>query len=154
MADGMQYMGKVLVICGFVIAAVGGLLLLSGKISWLGRHYRSEKEFYFLFPVGYQYYFKCHTDINFLADRQEMKKRLLKSATSFLIILFIAFCTVSASASDNIKVLIINEVFSKRTRRLESAAVQTGKGAFMPVLFDLLLWYGDFLLVVPGLIAL
>jgi len=37
MADGIQYIGKFLIILGIVIIAVGSLLLLSGKISWLGR---------------------------------------------------------------------------------------------------------------------
>jgi hypothetical protein len=37
MADGIQYIGKFLLILGIVITAVGSLLLLSGKVSWLGR---------------------------------------------------------------------------------------------------------------------
>jgi len=37
MADGIHYLGKLLVITGIVIAVLGGLLLLSGKIPWIGR---------------------------------------------------------------------------------------------------------------------
>jgi hypothetical protein len=35
--DGIQYIGRFLIITGIVIVAIGGLLMLSGKISWLGR---------------------------------------------------------------------------------------------------------------------
>ncbi len=37
MANGIQYLGKFLVILGIIIVALGGLLLLSGKIPWVGR---------------------------------------------------------------------------------------------------------------------
>lgn len=37
MADGIHSIGKLLVIAGVITAALGALLLLSGKISWLGR---------------------------------------------------------------------------------------------------------------------
>jgi len=33
----VHYIGKFLIILGLVIVAVGGLLMLSGKIPWLGR---------------------------------------------------------------------------------------------------------------------
>jgi hypothetical protein len=33
----IQNMGKLLIVMGIVCAAVGGLLLVSGKIPWLGR---------------------------------------------------------------------------------------------------------------------
>ncbi len=55
MADGIQYIGKFLVIFGIVIISVGGLLLLSGKISWLGRLpgdiIIQKKNFTFYFPL-------------------------------------------------------------------------------------------------------
>lgn len=35
--DGIQHIGKFLIILGGVIAAIGGLLMLSGKITWLGK---------------------------------------------------------------------------------------------------------------------
>jgi hypothetical protein len=35
--DGIQHIGRFLIITGIVIIAIGGLLMLSGKISWLGR---------------------------------------------------------------------------------------------------------------------
>lgn len=35
--DGIQHIGKFLIIIGIVIVAIGGLLMLSGKLPWLGR---------------------------------------------------------------------------------------------------------------------
>jgi len=35
--DGLQHIGKLLIVIGIVCAAAGGLLLLSGKAPWLGR---------------------------------------------------------------------------------------------------------------------
>jgi hypothetical protein len=56
MADGIQYIGKFLIIFGTVIIAVGGLLLLSGKISWLGKLpgdiIIQKKNFTFYFPLA------------------------------------------------------------------------------------------------------
>ena len=56
MAEGIQYIGKFLIIFGIVIIAVGGLLLLSGKISWLGRLpgdiVIQKKNFTFYFPLA------------------------------------------------------------------------------------------------------
>lgn len=37
MDDGMQYIGRFIVIIGIVLVAIGGILMLSGKIPWLGR---------------------------------------------------------------------------------------------------------------------
>jgi len=37
MADGIQHIGKFLILLGLIISAVGGLVLLSGKIPWIGR---------------------------------------------------------------------------------------------------------------------
>ncbi len=33
----MQYIGRFIVIIGIVLVAIGGILILSGKIPWLGR---------------------------------------------------------------------------------------------------------------------
>jgi len=56
MADGMHYLGKFLILLGILIIAVGGLLLLSGKISWLGRLpgdiIIQKKNFTFYFPLA------------------------------------------------------------------------------------------------------
>ncbi len=56
MTDGIEYIGKFLVILGIIIIALGGLLLLSGKIPWVGRlpgdiiiH---RKNFTFYFPLA------------------------------------------------------------------------------------------------------
>jgi hypothetical protein len=56
MADGLQYIGKFLIIFGVIITAIGGLLLLSGKIPWLGRLpgdiIIQRKNFTFYFPLA------------------------------------------------------------------------------------------------------
>jgi len=56
MTDSTQYIGKFLIILGIIIIALGGLLLLSGKIPWVGRlpgdiiiH---RKNFTFYFPLA------------------------------------------------------------------------------------------------------
>jgi len=56
MADDIHYIGKFLIILGIVITAFGSLLLLSGKISWLGRLpgdlILQKKNFTFYFPLA------------------------------------------------------------------------------------------------------
>jgi len=56
MADDIHYIGKFLIILGIVITAVGSLLLLPGKISWLGRLpgdiILQKKNFTFYFPLA------------------------------------------------------------------------------------------------------
>ena len=56
MGDGIQHIGRFLVITGVIIAAVGGLLLLSGKIPWIGRLpgdiMIQRKSFTFYFPLA------------------------------------------------------------------------------------------------------
>lgn len=37
MADGIQSIGKLLIITGIIIVIFGGILLLSGKVPWIGR---------------------------------------------------------------------------------------------------------------------
>jgi hypothetical protein len=37
MANGIQHLGKFFILLGLMISAIGGILLLSGKIPWLGR---------------------------------------------------------------------------------------------------------------------
>ena len=48
--------GKILIVIGLVIAAIGGLVLLGGKIPWLGRlpgdFYYKGKNFTFYFPLA------------------------------------------------------------------------------------------------------
>jgi hypothetical protein len=55
MTYGIQYIGKFLIIFGIVIIAIGGLLLLSGKIPWLGKLpgdiIIQRKNFTFYFPI-------------------------------------------------------------------------------------------------------
>lgn len=54
--DSIQHIGKVLIIIGVVIVAIGGLLILSGKITWLGRLpgdiVIQKKNFTFYFPLA------------------------------------------------------------------------------------------------------
>jgi hypothetical protein len=56
MADGIQHIGKFLILFGLSISAIGGLLLLSGKIPWLGRLpgdiLIQKKNFTFYFPLA------------------------------------------------------------------------------------------------------
>jgi hypothetical protein len=56
MGDGVQYIGRFLVIFGIIIVAVGGLFLLSGKIPWIGRLpgdiIIQRKNFTFYFPLA------------------------------------------------------------------------------------------------------
>lgn len=56
MTDGLQYIGKFLIVFGAIVIAIGGLLLLSGRVTWLGRlpgdiliH---KKNFTFYFPLA------------------------------------------------------------------------------------------------------
>jgi Protein of unknown function (DUF2905) len=37
MAEGIQHLGKLLIILGVIITTVGGLLLFSGKIPYIGK---------------------------------------------------------------------------------------------------------------------
>ena len=56
MADGIQHIGKFLILLGLLISAIGGLLLLSGKIPWIGRLpgdiLIQKKNFTFYFPLA------------------------------------------------------------------------------------------------------
>jgi hypothetical protein len=56
MADNIQYIGKFLILLGLIVTTIGGLLLLSGKIPWLGRLpgdiLIQKKNFTFYFPLA------------------------------------------------------------------------------------------------------
>jgi len=49
-------LGKILIIIGLVVAGIGGLILLGGKIPWIGRlpgdFYYKGKNFSFYFPLA------------------------------------------------------------------------------------------------------
>jgi hypothetical protein len=52
----MSELGKLLIMCGILLAVVGGLLVLAPKIPWLGKlpgdfTYRGER-FTFYFPLA------------------------------------------------------------------------------------------------------
>lgn len=51
-----EHIGKILIITGFFIAGIGALLMLSGKISWIGRLpgdiVIQKKHFTFYFPLA------------------------------------------------------------------------------------------------------
>ncbi len=55
MTDGVQYIGKFLILLGLIIAAIGGLLLFSEKIPWIGRLpgdiMIQRRNFTFYFPL-------------------------------------------------------------------------------------------------------
>jgi hypothetical protein len=56
MADSVQYIGKFLVLLGLIVAALGGLLLISGKIPWIGKLpgdiLIQRRNFTFYFPLA------------------------------------------------------------------------------------------------------
>jgi Protein of unknown function (DUF2905) len=56
MADGIQYIGKFFIFLGLIVAAIGGLLLISGKIPWIGRLpgdiMIQRRNFTFYFPLA------------------------------------------------------------------------------------------------------
>jgi hypothetical protein len=56
MNDNIQYIGRFLLAAGIVLAVVGALLLLSGKVLWLGRLPGDivvrRKNFTFYFPLA------------------------------------------------------------------------------------------------------
>jgi len=56
MADGVQYIAKFLILLGLIVAAIGGLLLISGKIPWIGRLpgdiIIQRRNFTFYFPLA------------------------------------------------------------------------------------------------------
>lgn len=37
MDNGIQHIGKLLILIGIILAAIGGLLLVAGRLPWLGR---------------------------------------------------------------------------------------------------------------------
>ncbi|MGD0883385.1 MAG: DUF2905 domain-containing protein [Thermodesulfovibrionales bacterium] len=56
MVDGIYPLARLLIIIGIITAAIGGLLLLSGKIPWLGRLpgdiVIQRKNVIFYFPIA------------------------------------------------------------------------------------------------------
>ena len=56
MTDGIHYLGKLLIVLGVIVIAVGGLLLFSGKIHWIGRLpgdiLIQKKNYTFYFPLA------------------------------------------------------------------------------------------------------
>jgi len=75
MNENVQHIGKFLIITGIIIAVVGGLFLLSGKIPWLGklrRHRYPEKELHLLFPPCNEHTSEYHHHIHFLAFGEEI----------------------------------------------------------------------------------
>lgn len=56
MPDNVQYMGKFLILLGLIVAALGGLLLISGKIPWIGKLpgdiMIQRRNFTFYFPLA------------------------------------------------------------------------------------------------------
>ena len=52
----IQYLGRILIVFGVITIAIGGLLLLAGRIPWLGRLpgdiVIQRKNFTFYFPLA------------------------------------------------------------------------------------------------------
>jgi uncharacterized protein HemY len=56
MTDRIHHLGKLLIVLGVIVIAVGGLLLFSGKIPWIGRLpgdiLIQKKNYTFYFPLA------------------------------------------------------------------------------------------------------
>ena len=56
MPEGIQHIGKMLVMLGLILTAIGGVLVLAGRISWIGRLpggiLIQKKNFTFYFPLA------------------------------------------------------------------------------------------------------
>ncbi|MBS1114194.1 MAG: hypothetical protein H6R42_204 [Nitrospirae bacterium] len=56
MTEGIQNIGKLLIVLGVIVMAIGGLLLFSGKIPWIGRLpgdiLIQRKNYTFYFPLA------------------------------------------------------------------------------------------------------
>jgi hypothetical protein len=56
MQDGLQHIGRILIITGIIIAVLGAVLTLSGKIPWLGKLpgdiLIQKKNYTFYFPLA------------------------------------------------------------------------------------------------------
>jgi len=56
MGDGIQHIGRFLIITGIIISVAGGILLLSGRVPWLGKLpgdiMIQRKNFTFYFPLA------------------------------------------------------------------------------------------------------
>jgi len=56
MPGGVEHLGKALLVMGLIIAAVGGLMMASGKIPWLGKLpgdiIIQRKNFTLYFPIA------------------------------------------------------------------------------------------------------
>ena len=54
--DGMQHIGRIFVLLGIILAVIGGLILLAGRVSWIGRLpgdiLIQKKNFSFYFPLA------------------------------------------------------------------------------------------------------
>lgn len=54
--SGFEHIGKLLIITGIIIIAIGALIMLSDKISWIGRLpgdiLIQKKNFTFYFPIA------------------------------------------------------------------------------------------------------
>jgi len=56
MTEGIQNLGKLLIVLGVIVIVIGGLLLFSGKIPWIGRLpgdiLIQKKNYTFYFPLA------------------------------------------------------------------------------------------------------
>ncbi len=56
MITGTEYLGRLFLLIGLVMSVIGGMLLLAGKIPWLGRLpgdiMLQRKNFTFYFPLA------------------------------------------------------------------------------------------------------
>jgi hypothetical protein len=56
MNEGIQLIGKMLLLIGIIVAAIGGLIIIAGRISWIGRLpgdiLIQKRNFTFYFPLA------------------------------------------------------------------------------------------------------
>jgi hypothetical protein len=56
MPEGLQHLGRILIIAGIVMAVIGAVLVLSGRVPWLGRLpgdiLIQKKNYTFYFPLA------------------------------------------------------------------------------------------------------
>ena len=78
MTDGIPHIGKLLIGLGIVMIAIGAVLLLSGKISWIGRLpgdiMVQREEFHLLLPLGHKHSAEPAPDLSVLALWEEVSR--------------------------------------------------------------------------------
>ncbi len=115
------------------------------EIAW--RYCNTEKKFYLLFSIGYKHNFKFITHFNFLDTREEISK-MFNKITFFMGLLFIFILVSKTYAAENIKVLIVNDVYSKipsKNEKIDKLGSMKGELLVMGTRYtgNIDIWKGD-----------